>query len=110
MKIYSTAFVVFAFGLPSLDCRPPGPPVTPTPTPVVPTDVGDCAAACAKMQSLGCKEGGDVAGPGGTKVTCEVFCKKQLSDNNVPLNPSCVKEITACDQIETKCAVGRNRL
>lgn len=81
----------------------------PTPTPPHPDDAPSCAAACKKMQELGCREGEDVPGPDDIVVTCVFFCEKTINDNNVALNPSCIMGITSCDQIETKCAVGKRR-
>lgn len=77
--------------------------------PPVPQDTSDCPAACATLQRLHCPEGGDVTGPRGEKVSCVDFCTLEQRQNRVELNPSCVKNITACDQLETTCSVGHAR-
>ncbi len=84
-----------------------GPTLNPKPSPWPPVDAIDCATACAKMQQLNCSEGNDVAGPRGTKITCTNWCIKEITEFYVPLNPSCIKNITNCNQIETTCAIGR---
>jgi hypothetical protein len=81
----------------------------PAPAPPHPEDAPSCAAACKRMQDLGCREGDDMPGPNHTVVTCEVFCQKTIEDNNVALNPSCIAGITSCKQIETTCAIGKRR-
>lgn len=101
MKFASLVFLVSV----AAECGGPAP----TPTPPHPDDAPSCASACKKMQELGCKEGEDVPGPDDIVVTCVFFCEKTINENNVALNPSCIMGITSCDQIETKCAVGKRR-
>lgn len=85
----------------------PSPSPTPTPTP----DSELCGQMCQhigpKAQGgLGCPEGdpvydSDLPGPRGVpNKSCELFCKDQQT-NGVFINPRCVMQVTACDQIET---------
>lgn len=88
-----------------------------TPQPPVVTDTSDCQAACDRLNSLGCEEGRDIdmkrlcADTGDCDLghgcvgnhcvaTCSVFCRDTQAAG-VWLAPSCVKNITSCDQIES---------
>lgn len=108
-------FACLAFSIVSLGASCPGPtgqtdPVyNPKPTPPTPTDTEDCPAACKAMQDHHCKEGDDLVLPDGKRVSCADWCQYEQEQNHVELNPSCVKTITNCDEIETRCAVGRTR-
>lgn len=84
----------------------------PNPQPLHITDTNFCPAACENLRSLGCEDG---CGPGfenscsypdGGTYTCEEYCISTQSNGviHVWLNPTCVKDITKCDQIEL-CAV-----
>lgn len=96
-----------------------------TPNPPVVTDQSDCAAACSTLKGLGCKEGNpidmgttckfdsDCKGPDGNwdhsqacaangacMVTCANFCTS-TENQGVWLDPTCVKSITSCSQIDS---------
>jgi hypothetical protein len=95
-----------------------------TPAPPVVTDQGDCQAACDHMKDLGCvqanptemgttcKFDSDCKGPDGNWdhgqscaangrciITCTNFCIA-TENQGVWLDPTCVKNITSCDQID----------
>lgn len=100
----------FVFATMSLGAAcPHGPVYNPTPTPPTPVDTDDCALACQAMRSHNCIEGTDIPTPDSGKITCEEFCRVEQQDNGVELNPSCVKTITSCDEIEGRCGVGKLR-
>lgn len=99
-------------------------PVVPHPV-VEPVDTNLCAKACLKMEELKCEEGQPIdmgtkcssnaqckideyCGAGTCHVSCEVFCKETQA-TGVWLNPTCVMSITACNQIESVCYVGKPR-
>lgn len=75
-----------------------GCPCPPGPHPVEPSGTDDCTAACAKMQELGCEEGTDL--DDGT--TCVEFCVDTQQSGHA-LNPTCLKDISSCEDIETVC-------
>lgn len=64
------------------------------PMPIEPLDTDQCPAACEHLRELGCPEGDDL--PDGT--TCEDFCVESQK-NGFPLNPTCVKGISSCLEI-----------
>jgi hypothetical protein len=95
-----------------------------TPNPPVVTDQGDCVAACDNLKTLGCEQAqpidmgttckvdADCLGPDGATdkfqtcsalgtcmVTCANFCVS-TENQGVWLDPTCVKKVTACDQVE----------
>lgn len=97
--------LLLALPLAVIACPPANSP-TPSPTP----DSDLCGQMCQhigpKAQGgLGCPEGdpvydSDIAGPKGVpNKSCEQFCKDQQT-NGVFINPRCVMQVTACDQIE----------
>ena len=90
------------------------------------TDQSDCAAACATLHSLGCAQGNPIsmgtkcgnnadckdlngnsdpkqqcAADGTCMVTCVTFCI-DTENQGVWLDPTCVKDVTSCDQVD-KC-------
>ena len=71
------------------------------PIPQEPTDTADCGAACLKLKELGCEEGNDLE----NGVSCEAFCI-DTQINGHGLNPSCIKSITDCSELE-RCLYGR---
>ena len=79
----------------------------PSPNPPVPPDTDLCGQMCEHIgpKGLNCEEGkdyydSDVAGPKGTpNATCLTFCKSQ-QEKGVFINPRCVAQVPACDQIE----------
>ena len=77
--------------------------VKPVPTPIEPKDTADCPSACEKMRSLGCEEGTPLE----DGTTCEKFCIDTQKSGHA-LRPSCVMEITACDQAESATSTGKN--
>ena len=78
-------------------------PVTPSPIPVVDTDL--CGQMCDHLATLNCEEGqpvynNDLAGPKDVpNQSCTDFCK-ELQDKGVPVNPRCVSTVKTCDEIE----------
>lgn len=70
----------------------------PGPTPIEPDGTEDCPAACARLQQLGCPEGDPL--PDGT--TCAEFCQETQRKGHA-LDPTCVKTIQTCEELETKC-------
>ena len=88
----------------------------PVPQPPVITDTDQCPAACDNLRTLNCEDG---CGPGhesactypdGGTYSCEDYCRNAQSNGviHVWLNPTCVKEINSCDQIE-QCAVKKEK-
>ena len=65
------------------------------PTPHVPDDTDQCPAACERLRELGCEEGDPLE----DGTTCEVFCQ-ETQDTGHALNPTCIKAIDSCGQIE----------
>lgn len=56
----------------------------------------DCAAACDRMELLGCDEAEPT--PGG--ASCVQVCRN-VENSPVTLNPACVVGIQTCEQIES---------
>lgn len=73
----------------------------PDPKPQEPDDTHDCSAACQRLQELGCPEGDTLDG-----VTCVEFCVETQQQGHA-LNPSCLKNINTCEEVETVCAPTR---
>lgn len=96
-----------------------------TPQPPVITDTSECAAACANLQRLQCKEGEPIdmgttcasslqclgldgrtdskqycSIEGHCMVTCTAFCEETQAQG-VWLDPGCVKNITSCEQVDS---------
>ncbi len=92
---------------------------TPIPSQPIPKPAPDsqlCGEMCKHIGpkaggGLGCEEGmpvydSDIAGPPDVpNETCEEFCVRQQA-NGAVMNPKCLIQITACDQIEA----ARNRV
>jgi hypothetical protein len=72
--------------------------VRPQPMPVEPKDTAMCASACDQLRMLGCEEGDNLE----DGTTCEQFCIDTQKSGHA-LRPSCVVDMTACDQLE-KCS------
>jgi hypothetical protein len=66
------------------------------PDPIIPEDTASCADACLRLAELGCEEGKPLA----DGTTCTQFCES-TQESGFPLNPSCVKNIPACVEIDT---------
>ena len=60
-----------------------------------PEDTDNCPAACQNLRALGCSEGQPL--PDGT--SCERFCV-ETQINGMPLNPTCIMQITSCDEVD----------
>lgn len=71
-----------------------------------PKDTDDCDDACYVLRALKCPEGEDIESSDGTMISCVSWCRYTQKELKVPLNPSCVKTIENCNQLETKCPVG----
>jgi hypothetical protein len=67
---------------------------SPPPVAIEPDGTEFCAEACARLNDLGCAEGQPLS----DGTSCEVFCI-QTQEKGHPLNPSCVAEISSCDEI-----------
>ena len=72
----------------------------PSPAPIEPKDTADCPAACEKLRALGCPEGQPLE----DGTTCEKFCQ-DTQESGHALRPSCVMDITTCEQLP-KCTDG----
>lgn len=68
------------------------------PPPRLPTDTADCPAACAHLRALGCEEGQPLE----DGSSCESFCEDTQNAGHA-LNPSCVKSIRRCEDLEPVC-------
>lgn len=98
-------------------CVPtPKPPVV-TPVPPAVVDQDACLAACDNLNRLNCEDGKDIetktkclinaeCGVGQTCsakglciAPCVTFCR-DTEEQGVWLDPNCVAEITACDQVD----------
>lgn len=107
-----TLFAIIALSLLVSGC----PRIEVTPNPPVITDQANCSSACARLKILRCEEGTDLdmkkacvtideCGKGQTCVdgrcivTCTQFCT-DTENRGVFLDPTCVMNITSCDQIE----------
>lgn len=96
-RIAVAVFVVWIGGfLVGGHCGPP------TPTPVEPPDTSDCPAACERLQELGCPEGEPLS----DGTTCVEFCIETQQRGHA-LNPSCVRTITRCSELDILCGVLR---
>lgn len=70
------------------------------PDPINPDDSDMCPAACDNLRRLGCEEGNDVYDPeADAMIPCEFFCLDTQGKGHA-LNPTCVAEITSCDQMD----------
>ncbi len=67
------------------------------PDPEIPDDTEDCEAAGAKLLELGCEE---ATLPDGT--TFQAYCE-DVQEKGHAVNPSCLKTISSCEEIDTKC-------
>jgi hypothetical protein len=66
----------------------------PPPIPIEPHDTVDCAAACERLQHLGCPEGDPLS----DGTTCLEFCTNTQQSGH-PLNPSCVMDMESCNDL-----------
>lgn len=71
----------------------------PVPVPHPPEDTDQCPAACERLRELGCEEGSPLE----DGTTCEQFCI-DTQESGHALNPTCVKSINSCEEIES-CGV-----
>ena len=119
-KIITTALAIAAI---VVACKPANNPPTPNPPPPVP-NASDCSEACDHLKYLGCEEGNPIdvgtpckvdsdCGPpmscsalGQCMITCTAWCTDLMS-KGVDMNPTCVKDISSCSELETKCQVGK---
>jgi hypothetical protein len=85
--ILAGVLVVLMMGATCNNVRPP-------PIAIEPEDTHNCAAACTKLQELGCPEGDPL--PDGT--TCTKFCEDTQQSGH-PLNPTCVMGMSSCDEL-----------
>ena len=67
----------------------------PRPIPHIPPDTAQCSAACENLRAIGCEEGEPLS----DGTSCEKFCVDTQNSGHW-LNPTCVKDITSCDDIE----------
>lgn len=74
-----------------------------------PKDSDECESACFVLRALKCPEGEDVENAEGDFISCAAWCHYAQEELKVPLNPSCVKTINQCSELETKCPVGAPR-
>lgn len=85
-----------------VSCTPPQP--SPNPAPL--SDTKDCGEACEAMRGLSCPQAEDLDPPitvdSGLIRTCEDFCLYQQTQGH-HLNPSCLKTIKSCEEINTIC-------
>jgi hypothetical protein len=72
-------------------------PITDQPTPHVPDDTPNCAAACTHLKDLKCPEGEPLE----DGTTCQQFCENTQNSGHA-LNPTCVLAIKLCPEIN-KC-------
>lgn len=70
----------------------------PDPVIVIADDIVDCDAADAKLVELGCPEGH--VSPDGQ--TFAEYCKETMTKGHGTL-PSCLKTITDCSEVASKC-------
>lgn len=66
----------------------------PPPIPIEPFDTHNCAAACMRLQDLGCPEGLPLE----DGTTCTRFCIETQQSGHA-LNPTCVMTMSSCAEL-----------
>lgn len=73
----------------------------PLPSPSPPVYVDDCAAACARLDELGC---GETSTPAGT--SCDAWCRDTEATGYTTMHPECIAVADTCEEAARVSAEG----